>query len=597
MKRIAFTLLITLTGFLGANAQYELQKEDSLLALLRNKPAMNTAERVAVAFELLHRHVPNEPIFDSLKNILINDAETSRDRSLICEVYIKIAVAYLNIYQKKEYSQQAKFYIDNCLAIANESGLESYKVAALIKYAEYYRNLSLNQKALDYNNQAIALATSIGIDSLLFESYTSVAGTWEYLANKLSRFQALLTAREFAERSGKHSLITRNYIDIAAFYKETGQMEKCKDYYSMAIEKGRDWKQWYTVLTAMRGMGQAYTAERKKELVVAWYNNALALADSLGLEVYKVNIYLDLLNYYVNYETPESGLAYLRSHPVLMKFINDVGVSYQLNKLYAASKDHDKQYDSALYFMKIAAPYEYNSDENYHEKYQFTAQWADILKNMNDREGVKEKLLLAKSFADSLGDLNALQDISLQLDSAYLASADYKNAYYYYSRYNFYRDTLDALGRQKDLLNIEIENTNKRAEQQKLQETASLRQRDNIEYMGITAAIATLFILLVLFGVFKMSPAVIKALGFFAFIFLFEFITLLLDKQIHEITHGEPWEVLAIKIILIAMLLPLHHWLEEKVLRYLTSKAHKLRSGLKFFNRKPGQHTLPKDAL
>jgi hypothetical protein len=61
-------------------------------------------------------------------------------------------------------------------------------------------------------------------------------------------------------------------------------------------------------------------------------------------------------------------------------------------------------------------------------------------------------------------------------------------------------------------------------------------------------------------------------LGFFAFILLFEFITLLADNQIHRWTHGEPWKVLAIKIVLIAMLLPLHHWLEKKVIHYLTSQ-------------------------
>jgi hypothetical protein len=81
-----------------------------------------------------------------------------------------------------------------------------------------------------------------------------------------------------------------------------------------------------------------------------------------------------------------------------------------------------------------------------------------------------------------------------------------------------------------------------------------------------------------LLGVFRISPAVIKGLGFFAFIFLFEFIVLLLDSQIHEITHGEPWKVLGIKIFIIALLLPLHHWLEEKMLHYLTFKAHMIKS-------------------
>lgn len=73
-------------------------------------------------------------------------------------------------------------------------------------------------------------------------------------------------------------------------------------------------------------------------------------------------------------------------------------------------------------------------------------------------------------------------------------------------------------------------------------------------------------------GAFSVSKATIRILGFFAFIFLFEFIILLADNQIHDWTHGEPWKVLAIKIVLIAILLPLHHWLEEKVIHYLSTK-------------------------
>ena len=561
----------------NTSAQYELLKNDSLINLLMHKYTSISMQKINIAYELMTRTLPGQPAFDSLRNELINEAETSRNRQLMCEVYNRCAQAYLNYFNKYEYAEKAKNYIDNCMSVANESGLDVDKVSALIKYAAFYRFSSEKQKALDYNNQAIALATSLSNDSLLCEAYTSISGTWDVLGNKLSRFQSLLTAREFAEKSADHYLITNSYINIASFYRETEQYEKCKDYYTLAIEKGRDWNEWPIVLNGMRGIGQSYAAEHKTDMGLMWYNKAMTLADSLGFKAYKLNINLDLLNYYFNNESPQKGLAYLYSHPEVLKFINDFGISYELNKLYAANKENLKQYDSALYYMKIAAPYEYAQAQNYSEKFYFTSEWANILKEMGNKDEVKEKLLLAKSFADSAGDFDKLEDASKQLDSAYFAIGDYKNAYYYYSRYNYYKDTLDALGRQKDILNIEIENTNKRAEQQKTEEESRLRRRDNIEYMGITAAIATIFIVLVLFGVFRMSPAVIKALGFFAFIFLFEFITLLLDTQIHAITHGEPWKILAIKIILIAMLLPLHHWLEERMLHYLTSKAHRLR--------------------
>ena len=131
---------------------------------------------------------------------------------------------------------------------------------------------------------------------------------------------------------------------------------------------------------------------------------------------------------------------------------------------------------------------------------------------------------------------------------------------------------MQKLSREKDLLSLEIDNENRRKEREAARLEQEKTRRHNIQYTGIIIAIATIFILLVMAGVFSVSKTTIHVLGFFAFIFLFEFITLLADNQIHHWTHGEPWKVLAIKIVLIAMLLPLHHWLEKKVIHYLSTQ-------------------------
>jgi hypothetical protein len=61
-------------------------------------------------------------------------------------------------------------------------------------------------------------------------------------------------------------------------------------------------------------------------------------------------------------------------------------------------------------------------------------------------------------------------------------------------------------------------------------------------------------------------------MGFFSMIFLFEFLILILDNYIHHLTHGEPWKVWLIKIGIISVILPLHHYIEEKLIHYLLSK-------------------------
>ena len=97
--------------------------------------------------------------------------------------------------------------------------------------------------------------------------------------------------------------------------------------------------------------------------------------------------------------------------------------------------------------------------------------------------------------------------------------------------------------------------------------------------MGITIGISALFVLLVVFGMFKVSTSTIKLIGFFAFIMFFEFIFLLFKKNIYSFTHGEPLYDLAFMIALAAVLVPLHHWLEHKVINYLTSHNRLTASG------------------
>ena len=585
MKRFLLLLLTAVTSFNMGFAQFRLITEDSLRYMLHTQYRTPSPMRNSVGLELLERTLPENPAFDSLKSILIAECEASRNRIEMCRVNLGIAMIYQEYGQLFENALKAKPYIERAAVIADESGLDLYKAGVQLQWANYYVAAAQLQKALDCNNQAIALALATGNDSLLCVSYLSLAHTNDYLGNKLSRFQALLSARTYADRSDQFRLKTRCLQNLAIFYRDAEQMEKSRDFYMQVVALGEREKAWDVVIEARRGLGLSYRIQHQKDLAIASYDSALYLANKYALKQEKVNVSIDLLNYYFNEETPDKGLAYLTANPDLADFIRGLGINYQINKVYAAKYEQIGNYDSALYYLNIAAPFELSQPQNFFEKLEFSRLWARVLDKSGRKKEAFQHYLMASQYADSSGDLDKRKDASLDLDSAYLALGDYKNAFASYSRYNYYRDTLEKLGQQKDLMNAEIEDAGKRAELEKKQLEENIRRRDNLEYMGITAAIATLFIILMVLGVFRISVAAIKALGFFAFIFLFEFITLLLDNQIHELTHGEPWKVLAIKIVLITMLLPLHHYLEHRAIHFLTSKAHMLRKNFRGFRK------------
>ena len=118
---------------------------------------------------------------------------------------------------------------------------------------------------------------------------------------------------------------------------------------------------------------------------------------------------------------------------------------------------------------------------------------------------------------------------------------------------------------------VEADDEQQRQEKLAKEVEEAKKRRNNIQYLGIVIGIIGLFVALVVLGMFKVSAGLIKAIGFFVFIMLFEFVFLVFKKNIYSITHGEPWKDLAFMIALAALLVPLHHWLEHKVLHYLTS--------------------------
>ncbi len=588
MKLLLSLLTVGLLICAVGKGQYDILSNDSLTHLIREKYQSFSAEKLKVEDELLIRRVPGEAVFDSLVNNIIAEAEAGRNRQLMCMAYNNVAETYIAYSSLNGSAEKAKLDGDRCLQIANEAGLDEYKAAAYILYAKYYSWHSQNQKALYYNNQALALATALGKDSLLAVAYGAIAQTWDELSNKLSRFQALLNFRDFAEKSHSRTLILRSSSRLGDFYSEIGEYEKAKDQFSLMVTKGKEWGFWGRVFIGIRGIAKVFVLQKNDTLALAYGNKALALADSLKMPIYKINVYVDQLNYYLNTSDPGKGLAYIKSTPAIRDFIHKLGIEYEIDKVKAYVYYTNKKYDSALYLMQKVAPNYYTKPGLNNNKYPFTILWAQILRAAGKHEEELQKLLLAKSLMDSAANLDGQKDINERLYQFYDTAGNPKLALQYYKQMNVVKDSLENLSKQKDLLTAEIGNANKRLDRQKEEEEEALRVRNNLQYMGITAAIASVFIMLVMLGVFKMSPSVIKALGFFAFIFLFEFIVLLLDEQIHDLTLGEPWKVLGIKIIIIGILLPLHHTLEHKVTHYLTNKAHRLRDSL-HFKRKEGE--------
>jgi tetratricopeptide (TPR) repeat protein len=304
------------------------------------------------------------------------------------------------------------------------------------------------------------------------------------------------------------------------------------------------------------------------------------MADSMKFPALKMPGYVSLLNQYLRMDNPRAALDYFNSGAGknLQDYLRKFGLTGIIDQAYGVIYAELGKYDSAKVYFARAAPF-FEKGLNEIQKMSFYQQEAALYEKTGENVKAIDYYIKVKDIALRNGLLENVEKSAKHLDSLYMRTGDLRTATEYSGMYYKFRDSVETQNKEKELAQVEAADEQQRMEKmQKEMEDREIR-KNNIQYMSITIGIAALFVMLAVLGMFKVSASTIRFIGFFAFLMFFEFIFLLFKKNIHSITHGEPWKDLAFMIALAALLVPFHHWLEKKVLHYLTSHNRLTRAG------------------
>lgn len=100
-------------------------------------------------------------------------------------------------------------------------------------------------------------------------------------------------------------------------------------------------------------------------------------------------------------------------------------------------------------------------------------------------------------------------------------------------------------------------------------ERQNQKQKQNFQYILIVISVTITILLLVLLSSLTVPKWVIKMLGFFNILLLFEFVILIIDSKLHHWTHGNPLPMFVTKVAILSFLFPLHHYIEHVVVKYM----------------------------
>jgi len=510
-------------------------------------------------------------VADSIGEIAIQIAEKSHRPELLFLAYC----GYVESNDLHEFYQKALDYALKAEQISfigktSSDIFRNYKDIVSVYISGYEFD-----KALEYSYKLLSLAGAYDNSAMKTESYLCIGQCLEGKNQKIEAFRNYLNAVSLADRTRNSRLQRECYSRLSNFYNFNKLYNKATHYKLLERELVKNdppvdsaalmWIEYdLQVIDINSDHNKLYESNMNSILHFASRNQHKRM---LSYEIALIRTHYIEAN-----EIGKLHELYYEKYPMEMTRLisENPGLYYRLKAFFC---EYEHKPDSALFYFNKAEKI-LTSDQNKILQSNFYNRFGQFLA----RHGYQKRAIASFSKSLELARTVFYIDYMLgavkQLESLYARGGDYKNAFNYSVLNKILNDSINNNSKKEQLLVIEIDHETRQRELFAEQEKQETIKRHYLQYSAMTIGIFSVFIILIMLGSMKVPEWIIRMLGFFSFIFLFEFIVLLADNKIHDITHGEPWKVLLIKIGLIAFLLPLHHTIEKRVIAYLLN--HKL---------------------
>lgn len=578
---IAWLLLIPYAAYLQQAAAVDSLKEGLAEA--------KTISEKAFWMDNLSRVLMNVDLKESEKvgNDLIQMAEESRDRKVMFDAYMSNGLRCSYFAAQKVYANRSLDYYTTAYNIAKQNKMDEESGMAQLRLSTINLSLADKEKALNHINQAFSIISTLSNDSLRSEAHNVYGNVYLSRNEKILALRHYLNALRLAEQIKNYQLMRHCYIYLSQFYSRIEDYDRAIDYYTLAhnaLDKIKTKNVPYERAVDLSSIGNLHAAKKNYDIAISYIKRSIQAADSLKFSSLRVPGYVSLLNQYLRMD-PKRALDYMNSSEgmELQKFLRDFGLSSVIDQSYAVIHSEGGNYDSAQHYFIRALPY-YEQKTTETNKLSFYGQIASFYKYKGDNKMAVDYYLRVKEIGERLGMLEPVRSAAKNLDTLYRRMGNLQLATAYSDLYHKYKDSIEVLNKEKELAQVEAADEQQRLERMEREELEKKRRRHSIQYMGITIGIIFLFLIMVMMGMFRVSATTIRVLGFFSFLLFFEFLFLIFKKNIYGVTAGEPWKDLAFIIALAAILVPLHHWVEHRVIHFLTS--HHMLKLRGYFRRK-----------
>jgi len=238
------------------------------------------------------------------------------------------------------------------------------------------------------------------------------------------------------------------------------------------------------------------------------------------------------------------------------------------NRIQAYIAEYNQDLESAnAYYLKTEHLLPENALDVF--KSNFYKRYGEFLLRHDRLTKAKDSFLKSYELAKNSHFDGYMYDSSKFLDSIYLKLGNIEEAYKFAKIHQGLLNKQTQQILDKDFLLLEIQNESKRMELAQKIKNENTKKKYDVQYLLITICITFLMLLFIVASQLKVPEWVIRGSGFLGVLMIFEFLILILDHEIHHFTHGAPFWIFTIKVMILFVLFPLHHIIEHTLINYM----------------------------
>ncbi|HET6721250.1 MAG TPA: tetratricopeptide repeat protein, partial [Chitinophagaceae bacterium] len=293
---------------------------------------------------------------------LITLAEETRDRKLMIKAYVSNGIRCGYFTGQKDYTARSIEYYNKALQIARQNKMEEETGAIQLKLCAIHLAIPDKDKALNYINQAFSLISTLKNDSLKAEAHNSYGLVYQARNEKTLSLRHFLNGLQVAEETKIPGLRRNCYLHLSNFYSRIEDYDKAIDYFMKAnkeLDHVKETNVGYQRAIDFNSIGNLFANKKNYDIALGYFEKSLALADSLKFSTLKIPAYLSLLNQHLRIDHPQRAIEYMNSSSGinLKKYLSNMGMSGQIDQVYAVIYTKLKQFDSAGFYFNKALPY------------------------------------------------------------------------------------------------------------------------------------------------------------------------------------------------------------------------------------------------